>query len=90
MVGLAARLAPESAWEEFAQRHKDLQLQPHEEVEVIEFRALTALRNGLVAESRRLYERAFAISAAKPNLLSERLKRRYASSFGSQPRQASS
>jgi len=83
MVRLGARNASESEWEALAVRTADLSLQPLEEVELIESRALSAYRNGLHAESRALFERALEVSKSKPNLLSERVAQKLTLLFGS-------
>jgi Tfp pilus assembly protein PilF len=48
-----------------------------EEVEVLECRALCALRNGKREEALTQFEAALRVSAEKPNLLSERVARRW-------------
>ncbi len=83
MVELGARSANDAEWENVERRCGSRGLQPHEHVEIIEARALSAYRNGLLAESRRAFQRALELTAEKPNLLGERVKRRYRELFES-------
>ncbi len=82
MVELGACHASEAAWQRFEERAPEVSLQPHEEVEIIEARALCAYRNGRIAESREAFQRALRLCVEKPNLLVERVKRRFGDLFG--------
>jgi tetratricopeptide (TPR) repeat protein len=81
MVELSVRGASREAWDEYTARTSTIECQPLEELERVEARALTAYRYGRVEESRRQFERADELSAAKPNLLSDRVSRRRAELF---------
>ncbi len=83
MVELGARSADEAEWEALEARSLAVELQPLEQVELIESRALCAFQNGLFDESRRLFERALEVSTNKPNPLSERVLRQFQQRFGS-------
>jgi hypothetical protein len=84
MVELGARNAGETEWEALAARCRDAQLAPYEEVELLEFRALCAVRNGRLEIGREHFRRGIEVSEQKPNLMGDRLKRSYARSCGSQ------
>jgi eukaryotic-like serine/threonine-protein kinase len=75
MVELRVRGAGPVDWASLAERCRLLSLQPHEELEILESRALAARARGAHDESRRLFESALVLSRARPNLLSERVAR---------------
>ena len=81
MVELRVREAAEPEWEALAVRWRETALQPHEELEVLEQHALAAHLRGDLALSQRLFDSALALSAGKPNLLSERVARKAAALF---------
>ncbi|MDB4986122.1 MAG: hypothetical protein JWN04_1300 [Myxococcaceae bacterium] len=81
MVDLCARDANEAEWADFERRWGTTELQPMEELDILEGRALAALRAGRLPESRRLFELAMQVSAQKPNLMSERVERAFARAF---------
>lgn len=78
MVELGARNASDAEWDALAARARAAELQPLEEVELIECRALSALRTGHLDQARRLLEGALALARQKPNLMSERVARKLA------------
>jgi tetratricopeptide (TPR) repeat protein len=78
MVELRVQGASDSAWEELAERSRGVALQPLEELELLESRALAARQAGALEQSSRLFAQALALSSTKPNLLSERVARRAA------------
>jgi eukaryotic-like serine/threonine-protein kinase len=81
MVELASRSASAREWEDFAERASKVEKQPLEELECVEARALAAHRCGRVEESRSQFERARQLSATNPNLLSDRVARRFVELF---------
>lgn len=81
MVLLGTRGAPFSAWQNVLSRTRSFQLQPMEEVELLERAVLEALRAGEYAQGRELYQQARSISAQKPNLISERVDARLGPMF---------
>jgi hypothetical protein len=85
MAQLATRDSSELEWSALLVRAASVELQPSEEVELYEMRALSAHRQGRDEESRRSFERAIEISREKPNLLSERVVRRFATLFAPAP-----
>jgi tetratricopeptide (TPR) repeat protein len=82
MVELALRDYDAPAWDTFLARAAAVDLQPMEEVEVLECRALCALRHGQREEAVKHFEAALRVSAEKPNLLSERVARRFRECLG--------
>ena len=84
MAQLATRDSSELEWGALLVRAASVELQPSEEVELYEMRALAAHRQGRDEESRRSFQRAIEISREKPNLLSERVMRKYTSLFAAQ------
>jgi tetratricopeptide (TPR) repeat protein len=81
MVELAACAAGDSEWDALELRCRSVDMQPQEQVAILECRALAALRSGRREHSKQIFERALALSASAPNLLSERVTRRYAALF---------
>ncbi|MET0388122.1 MAG: hypothetical protein ABW321_19275, partial [Polyangiales bacterium] len=75
MTELAAQAAPLEAWQTLVARLDAIELQPSEEVELLERAAISAARLHETHAARQLYERALAVSAHKPNLMSERIQR---------------
>ena len=76
MLELGARGATLSEWQDLLERSRSVELQPMEEVELLERAALSALGLGEYEQGRSLYEQARAISEQKPNLISERVEDR--------------
>ncbi|MDB4977190.1 MAG: Protein kinase [Myxococcaceae bacterium] len=81
MVELAARGADAAEWAALEARCAALDLQPMEEVDILDGRALAELRAGRQQESQRLFELALQISEQKPNLVSDRVARHYQRAF---------
>ena len=75
-VELRVRGAHDSAWEELSERCRSVALQPLEELELLESRALAAFAAGAHERGHHLLQDALALSGSKPNLLSERVARR--------------
>lgn len=76
MVELRVGVCDDAAWDALAARCAEAAMQPHEELELLESRALWAYQRGAREQSRMLFERALALSSSKPNLLSERVSRK--------------
>jgi tetratricopeptide (TPR) repeat protein len=76
MTELGLTNAGDEAWQKLLARMGSLELQPMEEVEILERAALAALHAGEYEKGRALYERARAVCEQKPNLISERLESR--------------
>jgi eukaryotic-like serine/threonine-protein kinase len=83
MVELGSRDAGEDEWRAFEQRCASIEMQAIEQIDLLDGHALAALRAGRVAESRRMFLRALAVSADKPNLVSQRVARHFDAAFGS-------
>jgi eukaryotic-like serine/threonine-protein kinase len=81
MVELGLGDAGHEAWEALLARARSLELQPMEEVEILERAALAALHLGEYEQGRALYDQARAVSEQKPNLISERVDARLAPMF---------
>ena len=81
MVLLGTRAAPLPEWQSLLSRTRSFQLQPMEEVELLERAVLEALRQGEYEKGRELFEQARSISAQKPNLISERVDARLGPMF---------
>lgn len=81
MVELSLSAAGAEAWQELLNRVRGLELQPMEEVELLERASLALREAGRFAEARALYEQAREVSAQKPNLISERVEARLAPLF---------
>jgi hypothetical protein len=81
MIELAAAGGPLWAWQTLVERTRTFELQPMEEVELLERAALAAAKLGATAEARVFYERALAVSDIKPNLMSERVVKNLAPLF---------
>jgi tetratricopeptide (TPR) repeat protein len=81
LVELGAREGSEAEWDALEQRCRAIDLQPQEQLAVLESRAVAALRAGRRADAERVFRRAVALSEAQPNLWSERVLRRYAEHF---------
>ncbi|MDB4973095.1 MAG: protein kinase [Myxococcaceae bacterium] len=81
MVELRLRGASDTEWEQLAVRCSELAFQPHEELELLESRALAAHGRGEREQSRQLFESALKLSEDKPNLLSDRVARKAAQLF---------
>jgi hypothetical protein len=79
MVELRVQGASDSVWQELTERSGGVALQPLEELELLESRALAAIESGDKERGQRLLQDALALSNKKPNLLSERVARRAAS-----------
>jgi tetratricopeptide (TPR) repeat protein len=77
VVDLASRGATREEWGELLERASTTGLQPLEEVEVLEAAAMEAARAGRGEEARGLFERALGVCAIKPNLMSNRVERRF-------------
>ena len=75
MIELGANQAPLAAWQALVARSRALELQPMEEVELLERAAIAATGLGALAYGRSLYELAQEVSQRKPNLMSERIAR---------------
>jgi hypothetical protein len=84
-VGCATRYATDEEWDELVARALALGLQPQEEVEILEASALALERAGWLEAAKIKLERALQLCAAKPNLMSKRIERRYAAMFGALP-----
>jgi tetratricopeptide (TPR) repeat protein len=76
MLDLGTRGAGLPEWQALLSRTRSFQLQPMEDVELLERASLCALQAGEYEAGRALFERARAISAQKPNLISERVEAR--------------
>ena len=81
MIELGLTDADDAAWQTLLTRVRSLELQPMEEVEILERAALAALHNGHYETGRALYEQARTVCAQKPNLISERLESRLGPMF---------
>jgi eukaryotic-like serine/threonine-protein kinase len=81
MIELAAAGGPLWAWQTLVERVRTFELQPMEEVELLERAALAAAKLGATKEARSYYERALAVSETKPNLMSERVVKNLAPLF---------
>jgi eukaryotic-like serine/threonine-protein kinase len=81
MVELGLSDASSAAWQELLVRVRSLELQPMEEVEILERAALAALHAGEYEQGRALYDQARAVSEQKPNLISERVDLRLGPMF---------
>jgi hypothetical protein len=79
MVDLATRDAGAEEWDELLRRGGKAGLQPLEEVEILEMRALAAAGAGRMDEARASIEQALALP---PNLMSGRVERRRLAMFG--------
>jgi tetratricopeptide (TPR) repeat protein len=84
MVDLATRDTKAEEWDELFRRGGNAGLQPLEQVEILEMRALAAARAGRMDEAKASFEQALALP---PNLMSGRVERRHLAMFG--PRGAS-
>jgi hypothetical protein len=76
MVELGLGDAGDDAWQTLLTHMRSLELQPMEEVEILERASLAALHAANYEQGRALYEQARAVCAQKPNLISERLESR--------------
>jgi len=76
MVELGLGDASDEAWQTLLTHMRGLELQPMEEVEILERASLAALHAANYEQGRALYEQARAVCAQKPNLISERLESR--------------
>jgi tetratricopeptide (TPR) repeat protein len=76
MIELGLSDANVEAWQPLLDRMRSLELQPMEEVEILERAALAALHAGEFEQGRAFFEQARAVCAAKPNLISERVDSR--------------
>ncbi len=74
MVDLATREASEAEWNTLLERSGRESVE-QEPIEVVEMRALWALRNGRNEEARRCFESALTLAQRIPNLMSQRLQR---------------
>jgi serine/threonine protein kinase/tetratricopeptide (TPR) repeat protein len=81
MIELAANEAPLVAWQALVARSRTLELQPMEEVELLERAAIRSAKLGALEDGRSLYEQAMEVSKLKPNLMSERVVRKLAPLF---------
>jgi tetratricopeptide (TPR) repeat protein len=81
MVELSLTNGDAQAWQNLLTRMRSLELQPMEEVEILERAALAALHAGEYDKGRTLYEQARAVCEQKPNLISERLEARLGPMF---------
>jgi serine/threonine protein kinase/tetratricopeptide (TPR) repeat protein len=86
MIELGADKAPLTAWQALVERSRTLELQPMEEVELLERAAIASASLGAVDGGRSLYEQAQEVSERKPNLMSERIARKLAPLFGESAR----
>jgi tetratricopeptide (TPR) repeat protein len=82
VLELGIREATEEEWDELVERALALGLQPHEDVEILEASALASARAGRLDAAKIRLESALQLCAAKPNLISKRVERRYAAMFG--------
>jgi tetratricopeptide (TPR) repeat protein len=82
MVDLGSRHASAAEWNELLERAARAGLAPLEEVEILEASALSAARGGRIADAETMLRRALNVCAAKPNLMSNRIERRYEAMFG--------
>jgi hypothetical protein len=81
MIELAVRDASPTEWEALVAKAKTLELQPMEEVELLERASLSAAAIGALDVGRAYYEQALELSKLKPNLMSERVARKLAPFF---------
>ncbi len=75
MVELSIHDGSAAEWDDLEARSASSSV-GQERIEVIESRAMTALRHGRSEAARRALERAFALAATIPNVMGERLRRR--------------
>ncbi len=83
MTELAVAGAPLESWHALVARTQAIELQPMEEVELLERAALVALKLGARDTGRAFYQQALEVSVRKPNLMSERVARLLAPLFDS-------
>jgi tetratricopeptide (TPR) repeat protein len=76
MVELGLTDSGDQAWQRLLTRMRSLELQPMEEVEILERAALATLHAGEFDKGRALYQLARTVSEQKPNLISERVDAR--------------
>jgi hypothetical protein len=81
MVELAQRDASVEDWQSLVARAKSIELQPMEEVELLERASLSAAACNALEVGRAFYEQALEVSKLKPNLASERVARKLAPLF---------
>jgi tetratricopeptide (TPR) repeat protein len=81
MVELATRDATVEEWNAFEERWRSTEMQPMEQVDILDSHALAELRAGRALEGRKLFERALELSEQNPNLVSERVARNFARAF---------
>jgi len=81
MVELGLSDANSEAWQALLSTMRGLEMQPMEEVEILERASLAMLHAGEYDQGRALFERAREVSAAKPNLISERVDSRLGPMF---------
>jgi tetratricopeptide (TPR) repeat protein len=84
MVDLGSRDAAAAAeeWDALLERASGAGLQPLEELELLEAIALATARAGRLDEAKARLRRALDASIARPNLMSNRIERKYAAMFG--------
>ena len=80
---LATAGADEARWEAHAERAAGTDLQFEERLELLELRALAALRARHSEHGKLLYARALALAGEQQHLISGRVLRNYARRFGS-------
>jgi tetratricopeptide (TPR) repeat protein len=74
-IELALRHAPDGEFDALVVKGRELTLQAMDIVEIMEIKALTALRSGRHADGRRLLEEAFAEADKNAKLISDRIRR---------------
>jgi hypothetical protein len=81
MVELSLCDATSEDWQQLLARARSIELQPMEEIELIERASLEALHRGDYEQGRALYAQARQVCEQKPNLMSERVEARLAPLF---------
>jgi len=81
MIELVVRGASVEEWQTLVVRALTIEVQPMEEVELLERASLSAAELGAREIGRAFYEQALEVSKLKPNLMSERVARKLAPLF---------
>ena len=74
MVGSALRAAPDAEFDELVRRGRQRIMQPMDIVEIMEWKALSALRGGRRADGLRFLEEALANADHSARLMSVRIR----------------